>query len=347
MGILVNAALCFGLVAGSFSIGSLFLRIGWPKVKIIDEEYRRGWALAIGLIFSFAVIFGSLFLWFAVQAYGYAQYLLLVLLAGFVTGIIITTAKRKLSSVQKVKVEIPKERIASSAASEKAVEMLQGDRKFIKVARMEEGKLAKLREKLGVAGQEETAPVPEEKNAVEEAPEASIVNEVSEEKAESEDKFSPGFSEEKAEGEEAAEGQKEDSGPLADWEPEKSAEDEIMAEVKKEVEKEKADKAAEKIAKAAEKPAEVKAPGNPARPAEKIPDKEAKEKVIGEISEVKKKLREAFAGKEEGKKKKEDVSLDWPDKEKEEDEEDDDKLSPLQELLKKKKKEIGIIKKRM
>lgn len=325
MSILVNAALCFGLISGSFSIGSLFLRIGWPKVKIIDEEYRRGWALAIGLIFSFAVIFGALLLWLLIGAYGYAQYLLLVLLAGFVAGVIITTAKRKFSSIPKVKVEIPKEKIASSAASEKAVEMLQENRKFIKVAKMEEGKLAKLREKLGVQAE---VLVVEERAEVEEKAEAK--------------QFSPSFSAEKA-GEEGSEEQSEDAESLGDWEPEKKAEDEIMDEVKKEIEKEKAEKAAVKIAKEEEtspKPA-VKAPE---KPAEKIPEKEVKEKVIGDINEVKKKLREAFVGKEQ-KKEKEDVSLDWPKEEKED--ADDDKLSPLQELLKKKKKEIGMIKKRM
>ncbi len=46
-------------VAGSYSIGYLFLRVGWPKIRTLGEDYRAGWSIALGIVFSLFVILST------------------------------------------------------------------------------------------------------------------------------------------------------------------------------------------------------------------------------------------------------------------------------------------------
>ena len=48
-------AMAFALL-GSYSLGYLFLRVGWPKIRTLGEDYRAGWGIALGLFFTGLVI---------------------------------------------------------------------------------------------------------------------------------------------------------------------------------------------------------------------------------------------------------------------------------------------------
>jgi hypothetical protein len=151
VGIIFNVLLSIAVMAGSRPLGEFFLRIGWPKVKSLDANYRTGWAVVIGALFAASTIINAAVFYFLMPQRGYIEYLFLSLVIGIVSAVAATTAKRRLLGKKTVKVQLPKESLAAASASKKAVERLRNDRKFIKVAKMEKGKLERLHRKLGVA----------------------------------------------------------------------------------------------------------------------------------------------------------------------------------------------------
>ncbi|MBI4052703.1 MAG: hypothetical protein HY394_01565 [Candidatus Diapherotrites archaeon] len=106
--------------AGSASIGYLFLRSGWPKVRSIDTSYKVGWAVLIGAGFSIAVSAVS----FAAEFAGAKETFIPVLAAAAIGTHAFLSLRRKVVGPKKVDVVVTKkafgsELIASPLTEEK------------------------------------------------------------------------------------------------------------------------------------------------------------------------------------------------------------------------------------
>ena len=105
---------------GSASLGYLFLRSGWPKVRSIDTSYKVGWAVLIGAGFSIAVSTVS----FAAEFAGAKETFIPVLAAAAIGTHAFLSLRRKVVGPKKVDVVVTKkafgsELIASPLTEEK------------------------------------------------------------------------------------------------------------------------------------------------------------------------------------------------------------------------------------
>ncbi|MFH1587109.1 MAG: hypothetical protein ABID38_04590 [Candidatus Diapherotrites archaeon] len=90
------------------TIGYIFLRTGWPKIRVLPKEVRLGWALVITLALNITIIISSLLLAFLLPFTSFRGYLLLNLIVFSFTGIAVLTARRKLFTGRTVSVSVPK-----------------------------------------------------------------------------------------------------------------------------------------------------------------------------------------------------------------------------------------------
>ncbi|MFH1240239.1 MAG: hypothetical protein V1672_03400 [Candidatus Diapherotrites archaeon] len=116
-----NMYITIGLVAylalGSISMGYLFMRMGWPSIRKLDESYKTGWSVILGLIFSaltgvlsFAIgfVYG---LWLAPAVIS----VFFIILIGFLA------IRQKFPKKKKMRVAVPKEFIAARKIANNAV----------------------------------------------------------------------------------------------------------------------------------------------------------------------------------------------------------------------------------
>ncbi len=353
--IIINVLFSFALIIGSRSIGALFLRTGWPKIKTLDESYRTGWSVIIGALFAVAIIGGAVLFTFLLPKYSYAEYLLLALVSGFLIGVLITTIRRKLFVSTKMKVQVPKHRIAAAAISKKAIQKLQKDRKFIRVAKIEENKLARLKKKLGKDFDKENELVPETESAVQKNKE--VVIEQAEPKAK-ESRLSQ-LKQKLKLGKKTYEEKPKTGLPMVlkkeeaksvqgttGTEAEKEKQPDPMKEVDKLFGKPKEETPEEKVTWPVAKESKLSQPQEPVNDEKQ----EAIEKVKNQIKGLAKTTTQT-PQKEEPKPGSQGTEVDWPAEnetktEMPAEEDEDDGLSPLQSLLKKKRLQLRMLRKK-
>lgn len=146
------------LLLGSISIGYMFLRTGWPKVRALELPYKTGWSAILGLIFAAVSVIGSL----AIDAFfpaglGSGELLLVVAAAAFIATMPLLTVRRKFFSAKKVRVHVPKEVVGAKLVAAKAVDKLMFDRAFIDASGLQLDKISELRKALGRKRAEATA----------------------------------------------------------------------------------------------------------------------------------------------------------------------------------------------
>jgi len=148
---IVEAGLGLYLILGSTSWGYMLMRIGWPNIRAIGIEYKSGWSIVFGLIFTSLVIISS----YGASQLAITKMSLLELIAlnsiiVFFAGMIIFTIKRKLLGGKHIKVSIPKRVVSANVVAKKAVEKLPKT-SYIKVSKEGALKLSQLRHKLEMA----------------------------------------------------------------------------------------------------------------------------------------------------------------------------------------------------
>lgn len=169
LNITLFTALSAYLLLGSPSIGYLLLRVGWPRSRVLEPAYKWGWAVLIGVAFSFFVVAGSL-ISSLVFRIGFLENAFLISSALLLFGVGLLTARRKFAGKRKLRVSIPKEVAGARFASTKAVNKLMVDDAFVKVKGLRPGKLKAMRQALAKEEEEETEESKgEESSAKEEA----------------------------------------------------------------------------------------------------------------------------------------------------------------------------------
>lgn len=113
----ITIGLIVYLALGSISLGYLFMRIGWPSIRKLDESYKTGWSIILGLAFS--ALTGVL--GFAV-GFGYGLWIAPTIISIFFIVLIgILALKQKFPKKKKMKVAVPKEFIAAKRIAKNAV----------------------------------------------------------------------------------------------------------------------------------------------------------------------------------------------------------------------------------
>jgi len=112
------------LFIGSTSIGYIFLRTGWPKVRILEKTYKIGWSMVFGAIFSlFSLILSLAFSLFT--SLSASQTFLVIIIFSFFLGIIILSLKRKYFLQRKTIISLPKEFVSVQMVQKKLSEKMK------------------------------------------------------------------------------------------------------------------------------------------------------------------------------------------------------------------------------
>lgn len=108
------------MVLGSYTIGWLFLRIGWPNIRKLDQDYRAGWSLSLGMIFSLLVIITVIAFRFVGWNIGntFTQLIVHFVLALFI-AVALLEVRRKAYSPKKGKISVPKKKVEEEIAAKK------------------------------------------------------------------------------------------------------------------------------------------------------------------------------------------------------------------------------------
>jgi hypothetical protein len=150
MEIFFDGGLAFYIVAGSTSLGYIFLRLGWPDIRKLDKQYKAGWSIIIGLVFSAIVVIASLtFSLLPFFSIGFREALLLNLAVTFIAATLLLTFKRKFIVRNKMTVSMPSTLLGAKVTAKKVVEQLESEPGFIRASKIEGGKIDELKKRLG------------------------------------------------------------------------------------------------------------------------------------------------------------------------------------------------------
>src|SRR3989344_8849530 len=133
--IFADGALTFYIIAGSTSLGYIFLRLGWPDVRALDRQYKAGWSIIIGLVFSAIVVITALaFSLNPFFRFGFRESLMLNLSVTFIAATTLLTAKRKFLTSNRMKVSVPSTLLGARVTATKVVEQLELNPGYIRSA---------------------------------------------------------------------------------------------------------------------------------------------------------------------------------------------------------------------
>jgi len=150
IGTLLDGALAFYLVLGSTSIGYVFLRLGWPSIRLLDKQYRIGWSIVLGLVFTAIIVVSSLmFSLLPFMVFDFKEFLFLNLIITFFVALTILTVKRKFFASNKVRVTVPGNLLGAKVAASKTIKKMELDKGFITAKPLGEQKLEFLKKSLG------------------------------------------------------------------------------------------------------------------------------------------------------------------------------------------------------
>ena len=141
----IELLVVFYFIIGSYSLGYLLLRTGWPKIRILDENYRIGWSIIFGGLFS--VLWALLAVLF-----GFQNLFPIILTITLVITLILLSARRKCFSAKIGTVAIPKEKAAEQIVAEKSMQQLLSDKQFILNKNLTPEQVEKIRETLQKKG---------------------------------------------------------------------------------------------------------------------------------------------------------------------------------------------------
>ena len=121
----IGAMVCLYMALGSASWGYILLRLGWPNIRKLEADYKRGWSIILGAAFAVAAIgFSAGVFLLRFSALSPLELLLLGICICFAFSIVLFTVRRKLVLPRKVKVAVPKRFVSASIIARKAVERM-------------------------------------------------------------------------------------------------------------------------------------------------------------------------------------------------------------------------------
>lgn len=121
--LILEGGLILYMAFGATSWGYILLRMGWPNIRSISIEYKSGWSLIFGLIFSAVVLGASLLGDFSgIATISLTELLVVNSIILAVVGIVILNIKRRFLSfgTKKVKVAVPKRVVSANIVARKA-----------------------------------------------------------------------------------------------------------------------------------------------------------------------------------------------------------------------------------
>ena len=103
------------------TIGYVFLRTGWPKIRLLEKESRLGWALLLTVTLNLVMIISAFLFSVLLPFASFRTYLLMTLVAFSFIGMAVLTVKRKVSSRRRVTVSVPASVVGAKIASDNAM----------------------------------------------------------------------------------------------------------------------------------------------------------------------------------------------------------------------------------
>ncbi|MCR4335359.1 MAG: hypothetical protein NUV57_02370 [archaeon] len=147
-GQILDGILSLYIILGSPTWGYILLRIGWPNIRSLEPEYKSGWSIIFGLIFSVLVLASSAIVFFLeITRMAFSEILLINSIIFMSAGIILFTLKRKFLGTKKVNVSVPKRIISANVVAKKAIEKLP-EQSFVKTYTDRQHRISELKNKL-------------------------------------------------------------------------------------------------------------------------------------------------------------------------------------------------------
>ncbi len=133
-------------IVGSYSMGYFLLRTGWPKIRILEQEYKLGWSIVFGIIFTvFAAIIGFAGMGAGINIiylFGITTMLMFLAAAGFLT------LRRKYFASTRITIGVPKDALATGIIAEKSYQKAMSDKDLIFKKNLSNDKAEKIRQAL-------------------------------------------------------------------------------------------------------------------------------------------------------------------------------------------------------
>jgi len=112
-------------LAGSYSMGYFFLRSGWPKIRILEEPYRIGWSIGLGVLFMLLVIGTTLYGDSIQGGQTPIEWIFSIdLIAAIGIATMMLFVRRKYIASKNIQVAVPKDYMTARIAAEKLTEKI-------------------------------------------------------------------------------------------------------------------------------------------------------------------------------------------------------------------------------
>lgn len=113
------------LAGGGYSWGYLFLRYGWPKIRILDDPYKLGWSVILGTAF-FTLVAVVLVVLTAGNYWALSPFLLMggLCVAGFPVAVLLFYIYRQFFTPTKVMVSVSPEVAGAHDTANRLVEKM-------------------------------------------------------------------------------------------------------------------------------------------------------------------------------------------------------------------------------
>lgn len=145
---LLDVLMFFYFILGSFSLGYFFLRIGWPKIRTLEKNYKKGWSVIFGAGFFILVAFLAFVLgFFSPFGINYREFLFLLIATSFLFSVAVLSAMRKYFKKSRVSVSVPGTILGAKIAAQKAQAKLERDPSLVIVGAQKE-EIEKLKQTL-------------------------------------------------------------------------------------------------------------------------------------------------------------------------------------------------------
>ena len=121
--LILEGGLILYMALGATSWGYILLRMGWPNIRSVSIEYKSGWSIIFGIIFSAAVLGASLLGDFSgIATISLTELLVVNLIILAVVGTVVLNIKRRFLSfgTKKLKISVPKRVVSASIVAKKA-----------------------------------------------------------------------------------------------------------------------------------------------------------------------------------------------------------------------------------
>lgn len=120
------------LAGGGYTWGYFFLRYGWPKVRILDDQYKLGWSILLGSgYFIIAAALIALSTWGTQSLFSPFLSLGGLSLAGLPIAIVLLFAYRQFFTSRVVKVSVAKEVVEAHDTADRLVEKMSNSKGIV------------------------------------------------------------------------------------------------------------------------------------------------------------------------------------------------------------------------